>query len=270
MSSAKSLKLFNAQMQVLRARLRTLDGAKLRRQLRDVRGVGFENQPAVLDVSEVDGQGVADAKWADIVESFRAVGVKPIGVIGIAPEQAAAFIDQTGLAVIDADSMGVRLADRDESPRAEEARPAAVEEGARASAAAPEPDSSRTALPVPPRPKPVEPAWLPPLVIHKQVRSGQQVYARQRDLLVLGAVSPGAEVIADGNVTCYGSLRGRAIAGASGKPDACIHALDFTPELVAVAGLYMTFESGPPVMPPGRIVQVRMDADGDRLIIEAV
>lgn len=108
------------------------------------------------------------------------------------------------------------------------------------------------------------------MLVKRQVRSGQQIYARNRDLIVLASVSPGAEVIADGNIACYGALHGRAIAGASGKADACIHALDFRPELVAVAGLYMTFESGPPTLPPGRMVQVRLDPDGDRLITESI
>ncbi|MFP3366354.1 septum site-determining protein MinC, partial [Pseudoalteromonas sp. SIMBA_148] len=63
---------------------------------------------------------------------------------------------------------------------------------------------------------------LPAQIISGTVRSGQQVYAKDRDLIVLGAFSHGAEVIADGNVHIYGTLRGRAIAGAKGFKEAHI------------------------------------------------
>ncbi|MEW5315161.1 MAG: hypothetical protein WDW38_006608 [Sanguina aurantia] len=70
------------------------------------------------------------------------------------------------------------------------------------------------------------------------VRSGQQVYARERDLIVTGAIANGAEVIADGNIHIYGGLRGRAMAGAQGDEKARIFVSDFRAELVAIAGQY--------------------------------
>lgn len=75
-------------------------------------------------------------------------------------------------------------------------------------------------------------------VITEPVRSGQQIYAEGADLVVLSAVSPGAEVIADGCVHVYGPLRGRALAGASGDDSARVFARRFEAELVAVAGVY--------------------------------
>ncbi len=75
-------------------------------------------------------------------------------------------------------------------------------------------------------------------VITEPVRSGQQIYAEDADLVVLSAVSPGAEVIADGCVHVYGPLRGRALAGARGDETARIFARRFEAELVAVAGVY--------------------------------
>lgn len=84
------------------------------------------------------------------------------------------------------------------------------------------------------------------MVIDQSVRSGQKIYAQGADLIVMGQVSAGAEVIADGNVHVYGVLRGRALAGAAGDTQARIMSTCFEAELVAVAGYYLTFEGGFP------------------------
>ena len=76
------------------------------------------------------------------------------------------------------------------------------------------------------------------LVIDKPLRSGQQVYARGRDLVVMAMVNPGAEVIADGHIHVYAPLRGKAIAGASGDREARLFCQRFDPELVSIAGLF--------------------------------
>ncbi len=81
------------------------------------------------------------------------------------------------------------------------------------------------------------------LVIDKPLRSGQQVYARGRDLVMLAMVNAGAEVIADGHIHVYAPLRGRAIAGARGNADARIFALSMESELISIAGLYRTGET---------------------------
>ena len=77
------------------------------------------------------------------------------------------------------------------------------------------------------------------------VRSGQQVYADNRDLTVLTTVGAGAEVIADGSIHIYGALRGRALAGAQGNPKARIFCREFHAELVSIAGQYRVFEDIP-------------------------
>jgi septum site-determining protein MinC len=74
------------------------------------------------------------------------------------------------------------------------------------------------------------------------VRTGQQVYARERDLVVTGTVANAAEVIADGSIHIYGTLRGRALAGAQGDEEARIYCSDFRAELVSIAGQYRVFE----------------------------
>ncbi|KTF16846.1 septum site-determining protein MinC [Pseudoalteromonas sp. H105] len=84
---------------------------------------------------------------------------------------------------------------------------------------------------------------LPAQIINGTVRSGQQVYAKDRDLIVLGAVSHGAEVIADGNVHIYGTLRGRVIAGAQGLKEAHIFCQKLEAELVSIDGNYWISDS---------------------------
>lgn len=122
-----------------------------------------------------------------------------------------------------------------------------------------------------PAPEPVQVA-VPPgaLVIDRPLRSGQQVYARGRDLVVMAMVNPGAEVIADGHIHVYAPLRGKAIAGARGMGDARIFALAMAPELISIAGIYRTSEVPLPETIHNRPAQIRLDAgpDGDRLVIE--
>ena len=80
--------------------------------------------------------------------------------------------------------------------------------------------------------------------IHRgQIRSGQQIYAKDQNLVIIGSVSAGAEVIADGNIHVYGSLRGRAIAGAKGHHQAQIYCQNLEAELVSINGNYWLSES---------------------------
>lgn len=112
----------------------------------------------------------------------------------------------------------------------------------------------------------------PALVIDKPLRSGQQVYARGRDLVVLAMVNPGAEVIADGHIHVYAPLRGKAIAGARGHTDARIFALAMEPELVSIAGIYRTSELPWPDEVLGKPTQVRLFSgpEGDKLVMDAI
>jgi len=90
------------------------------------------------------------------------------------------------------------------------------------------------------------------------VRSGQQIYADNRDLTVLTTVGAGAEVIADGSVHIYGPLRGRALAGAQGNAKARIFCREFHAELVAIAGRYKVLEDIPKEL-RGKPVQVWLE-----------
>ncbi len=104
------------------------------------------------------------------------------------------------------------------------------------------------------------------MVVDKPLRSGQQVYARGGDLVVMAVVSFGAEVIADGNIHVYAPLRGRAIAGARGNTEARIFSTCLEPQLVSIAGIYRTTETELPADVRGKPAQVRLD--GEKLIIE--
>lgn len=90
------------------------------------------------------------------------------------------------------------------------------------------------------------------------VRSGQQIYADNRDLTVLTSVGAGAEVLADGSVHIYGALRGRALAGAQGNEKARIFCREFHAELVAVAGHYKVLEEIPKEL-RGKAVQIWLE-----------
>ncbi|MFT4928553.1 MAG: septum site-determining protein MinC [Phenylobacterium sp.] len=79
--------------------------------------------------------------------------------------------------------------------------------------------------------------------IKQNVRSGQQVYAQDSNLVILGSVAHGAEVVADGDIHIYGTLRGRALAGAKGKADAKIYCQNLQAELVSICGNYKMSEA---------------------------
>lgn len=111
-----------------------------------------------------------------------------------------------------------------------------------------------------------EPAPQAALVIDKPLRSGQKVYARGRDLVVLAMVNPGAEVAADGHIHVYAPLRGKAMAGARGNAEARVFALAMAPELVSIAGIYRTSEHEWPPEVQGKPAQVRLD--GEKLLFE--
>lgn len=105
-----------------------------------------------------------------------------------------------------------------------------------------------------------------PMVVDRPLRSGQKVYARGADLIVLAMVNAGAEVIADGHIHVYAPLRGKAVAGARGDTNARIFALCLDPELVSVAGMYRTSEHPLPDSVRGKPAQIRLV--GEKLIIE--
>ncbi len=108
----------------------------------------------------------------------------------------------------------------------------------------------------------------PTVLVAELVRTGQQVYAENADLIVTGTVSEGAELIADGNIHIYASMRGRALAGAKGRRDARIFIHSMQAELVSIAGIYRNFEQQLPEHLYRKPVQIHLQ--DDRLVIAAI
>jgi len=128
------------------------------------------------------------------------------------------------------------------------ARLAELETGAPAAGPAPAAPAAppRARGPVaPPIPQPAAPRERPSLFVRETVRSGQLIYAEGRDLIVMAPVNPGAQLLADGHIHVYASLKGRAIAGARGRRDAQVFCLALDPELVGVDVGYLTSEDIP-------------------------
>jgi septum site-determining protein MinC len=102
------------------------------------------------------------------------------------------------------------------------------------------------------------------LTLAEPVRSGQSVHFTKGDVTIIGSVASGAEVLARGSIHIYGTLRGRAIAGALGRPTARIFCRRLEAELVSIDGFYMTADDMDPAL-RGRAVEVRLD--GNAIII---
>lgn len=142
--------------------------------------------------------------------------------------------------------------------------PAGVEELARALDTAVLSQVTAQRKPAAPAAKAVEPVPEPaanPSLMHNQpVRSGQRVYARNRDLIVTAMVGAGAEVMADGCVHLYGPLRGRVMAGVRGDANARVFCQEFNAELVSIAGVFRVFETVPPEL-AGKPVQAWLSGE---------
>ena len=106
------------------------------------------------------------------------------------------------------------------------------------------------------------------MVVDKPLRSGQHVYAKGRDLVVLAMVNPGAEIMADGHIHVYAPLRGKAIAGAKGDTSARIFTHSLEAELLSIAGVYRTSDAPLPKEVAGKAAQVWLV--GDKLVMIAL
>jgi septum site-determining protein MinC len=177
----------------------------------------FQDAPVVLDLTGASDFTSA-AEFAEARDVLREHTLALVGVQNAAPPQLAAAA-AAGLASF--------------APSTATASRRAARGGSD-----PEPE----AAPPPPTPRPSATARL----VTQPVRSGTQIYARGTDLIVTAAVSPGAELVADGNIHVYGALRGRALAGASGDAGARIFCSRLEAELISIAGRYLVSEQLPP------------------------
>jgi septum site-determining protein MinC len=221
---------------------------------------GFEHEPVVIDLSlvpraqaaaaaPVEGQaplaldGPPPVDLRAIVALLRASQLQPVAVAGATAEELAL-----------AHELG--LADAADEPAAERAVQAAPAETVR--------EVVREITVEKIIEKPAAPA--PTLIVDKPLRSGQQVYAKRGDLVVLAVVSHGAEVIADGSIHIYAPLRGKAIAGARGDTSARIYTQSLEAELLAIAGIYRTAENPLPADVAGKPAQVYLQ--GEKLLLQ--
>lgn len=263
-------------------------------------GSFFENEPVVIDASRVEEA----IDWAALVAALRGHNLPPIGVVAEGANLATARA--AGLTPVELSTPAARPAQViDTAPPNDVATPVpSVPAAAVEIAPAPTPtaDAPATEVPVanaadkasgktadttaakpaaeplPERaaasttsaasPTPAAPQSSSALVITRPLRSGQRVYARHTDLVVIGMVSQGAEVIADGNVHVYGPLRGKAMAGARGDTSARIFTTHLDAELLAVAGVYRVVEDKLDRSLHNQPALVRLD--GDTLRIEAL
>ena len=218
-------------------------------------GSPFDQDPVAIDLSALrEADAVID--FPALTALLREHRMVPIAVRGgSAAQMEAAF--GAGLAEAHPHAPGVPAV-----RAAEPAEPAAPASAIAApvAAAAPVADAVAAALPLPAASR------RPAVVIDKPLRSGQQVYAKDADLIVLAVVSFGAEVIADGNIHVYAPLRGRALAGAHGDTTARIFTTCLEPQLVSIAGIYRTTEKELPADVLGKPAQIWLD--GDSLVIE--
>lgn len=113
---------------------------------------------------------------------------------------------------------------------------------------------------------PKEPELLPARIINTPVRSGQQIYAKNADLIVTASVSAGAELLADGHIHVYGAMRGRALAGIGGNTEARIFCQQLAAELVSIAGQYKIAEDLRRIPAWGGAAQIYLDSEQMHII----
>lgn len=198
----------------------------------------FHNAPVVIDVKELQNSTTSDLDFASLTALLRKLHLVPVGVRHATPEQQDAAI-AAGLAILQGGSKSEPIV-------------------------APKPQINTDTAPVlqtAATPAPTATAK----IVHQPVRSGQQIYAKGGDLVLLAPVNAGAEVLADGNIHIYAPLRGRALAGVAGDVNARVFTHSLEAELVSVAGHYRIFEQQPAADVHGKPVQIYLD--NERLII---
>jgi len=237
------------QVGIANLRVRTLDVGRLGEEMRDRVARApklFARAAVVVDFGGLSATPDAATARA-LLDALRDAGVLPVAL-------AYGSSDNEQLAV----TLGLPLLAkfRAQYEPATGPAPAAATSGASAKVPAAETAPPRPAAAAPSKPVGGEPG----LVQTAPVRSGQQIYAENRDLTVVTAVGAGAEVIADGSIHIYGALRGRALAGAQGNEKARIFCREFHAELVAIAGHYKVLEDIPKEL-RGKAVQIWLEKE---------
>lgn len=248
----KLIEFKGASLAVMTAHLRETEAVRLADALHMMLGGMpdfFAGEPAILDFAQLTNTPDR-VDWTAVISLLRRYQVQPIGVRNL-PDYLHEGARRANLAILGAEGLSA------ERPVTPPPAPAPAPAPAAAAASPATPSESPAAQPGPQT-----------LVVERPLRSGQQVYAKGGDLVLLGGMSPGSEVIADGCIHCYGPLRGRALAGARGDTSARIFSTHFGPELVSIAGVYRTFERGIPQSVAGRHAQVRLSGPDTQHTLE--
>jgi septum site-determining protein MinC len=238
------------QVGIANLRVRTLDAARLAAEMAErVQRAPklFERAAVVVDFGGLSRCPPA-GETRELLDALRGAGVVPVA-LAYGTSAVDALAREVGLPLLAKFRASYERADGGEPAPARAAEPVpapAAATAAPAAAAAPAPRGE------------------PGLVHLHPVRSGQQVYAQERDLTICATVGAGAEVIADGSIHVYGALRGRALAGAGGMATARIFCREFHAELVAVAGHYKVLEEIPKEL-LGKPVQIWLENDKLRI-----
>lgn len=232
------------QVGIANLRIRTLDVARLVQEMHErVQRAPklFGRAAVILDfggLSQLPDRATAQ----ELLNGLRDAGVLPVA-LAYGTQETEALAEQLGLPLLAKFRAQYERVDAEPAPPPAPSKraaqpPAAPPAAAPAAATAPQPGRMQLAT----------------------VRSGQQLYAENCDLTVLSTVGAGAEVIADGSIHIYGTLRGRALAGAQGNDGARIFCRDFHAELVAIAGRYKVLDDIPDNL-RGKAVQVWLEQD---------
>ena len=203
----------------------------------------FDGDAVCIDLTALDEAVTHELNWERLVSTLQTYRMRPIAVRGITAASHPAALAQ-GL-LIQPNIAATQPVDSAQSKATEAKATDAVAMAA------------------------VSPSAM---VIDKPLRSGQRVYAKGRDLVMLAMVNAGAEVIADGHIHVYAPLRGRAIAGARGDASARIFALNFSPELISIAGVYKSVDGDLPAGIEGQVAQAALVVSDqeERLIYQAL
>jgi septum site-determining protein MinC len=224
----------------------------------------FANDVVAIDVRRLAGnERVPLAEIAQLLESVR---MRPVGVVADTQQSWAA---ESALPLLEArDRRGASAKSADEEAAGASAADMADAANSNSGTSAAPANQAAASVELAPAPA-AEPVRLATssqtMVVEKPLRSGQRIYAKG-DLVVLGLVSYGAEVIAEGNIHIYAPLRGRALAGVQGNHDARIFCTCLEPELISIAGIYRTTENPLPADVLGKAVQIWLEEE--KLMIE--
>jgi septum site-determining protein MinC len=266
MKRRRQVVIKGSSLPVLRIVVRDGDAQSLRTELADTTENARPLLAEAIVVLDLREREASDANPGEIVEAVRDAGVRLAAVL-IGEPNARGALASLGLPAIE-----VPLSTRDRPSRDAIEGQVVADRPETTSVEPPSEPAISPATADPATEPPARPS-LPPLYLTRPLRSGQRVYAQGRDAVVAAPTSRGSELIADGSIYAFSPIRGRVLAGASGDTSACIVATHLDAELVAVAGVYRTFEPDDlSALGNGPVsVTLLLDADGnERLTLAAL